>query len=181
MSAQRIARCGLCCALLAVSAWVSIPLGPVPFTLQTLVLAMLPGVLAPREAVLTVATYLVLGVVGLPVFSNMMGGLGVILGPTGGFLWGFLIGMVAATAIVRIERLPQAVCDTLSRGVLLLISYALGTVQLMIVGSLTLPAALAAAVVPFVVPDAIKMAVGVVVARAVARAQPQGARHVSDR
>ena len=114
-------------------------------------------------------------------FSNMMGGLGVILGPTGGFLWGFLIGMVAATAIVRIEHLPQAVCDTLSRGILLLISYALGTVQLMIVGSLTLPAALAAAVVPFVVPDAIKMAVGVVVARAVARALPQGARHVSDR
>lgn len=107
MSAQRIARCGLSCALLAVSAWVSIPLGPVPFTLQTLVLAMLPGVLAPREAVLTVATYLVLGGVGLPVFSNMMGGIGVLLGPTGGFLWGFLIGMVAATAIARIERLPQ--------------------------------------------------------------------------
>lgn len=177
MSAQRIARCGLSCALLAASAWVSIPLGPVPFTLQTLVLAMLPGVLAPREAVLTVATYLVLGGVGLPVFSNMMGGIGVLLGPTGGFLWGFLIGMVAATAIARIERLPQTARDVLSRGALLLISYALGTAQLMVVGSLALPAALAVAVLPFAVPDVVKMAVGVIIARAVARALPQGRVH----
>ena len=107
----------------------------------------------------------------------MMGGIGVLLGPTGGFLWGFLIGMVAATAIARIERLPQTARDVLSRGALLLISYALGTAQLMVVGSLALPAALTVAVLPFAVPDVVKMAVGVIIARAVARALPQGRVH----
>ena len=150
----------------------SIPLGPVPFTLQTMVLAMLPGVLAPRDAVMTVAVYLVLGIAGLPVFSNMMGGLGVIVGPTGGFLWGFLVGMVAAGAVSRIKGLPEPAREVLSRAALLVISYTFGTAQLMIVGSMALPAALAAAVLPFIVPDIVKMSVGTVLARAVARALP---------
>lgn len=176
MSSQRIARCGLCAALLAVSAWVSIPFGPVPFTLQTLVLAMLPGVLAPADAVATVGVYLLLGALGLPVFSNMMGGLGVIAGPTGGFLWGFLVGMALAGGMSRLERSPRVVRDVLSCAAILLTSYALGTVQLMIVGNMDLPAALAVAVLPFVVPDVVKMAVGVSLARAVSRALPAARR-----
>lgn len=176
MSSQDIARCGLCCALLAVSAWVSVPIGPVPFTLQTLVLAMLPGVLGGREAVLTVAAYLILGIAGLPVFSNMMGGLGVIAGPTGGFLWGFLLGMVAAVRIEALEGVPALPREVLSRSALLVISYVLGTAQLVIVGSMALPAALAVAVLPFVVPDIVKAAAGVALARAVSRALPARVR-----
>ncbi len=141
-----------------------------------MVLAMLPGVLAPRDAVMTVAVYLVLGIAGLPVFSNMMGGLGVIVGPTGGFLWGFLVGMVAAGAVSRIKSLPESVREVLSRAALLTISYAFGTAQLMIVGSMALPAALAAAVLPFIVPDIVKMSVGAILARAVARALPAPAQ-----
>ena len=170
MSAQRIARCGLCCALLAVSAWVSIPLGPVPFTLQTLVLAMLPGVLAPREAVLTVATYLVLGVVGLPVFSNMMGGLGVILGPTGGFLWGFLLGSALGALALELKALPELARHALCALVMLVTSYVLGTVHLASYLSVSLPAAALSAVVPFVLPDLIKLGVGVTVGLRVRRA-----------
>ena len=176
MSAQRIARCALCTALLAVSAWVSIPLGPVPFTLQTLVLAMLPGVLAPADAVATVAVYVLLGALGLPVFSGMMGGIGVVLGPTGGFLWGFLVGMVLAAGVARLTRLPRVVRDVLSRAAILGASYALGAVQLMIVGDMDAPAALAVAVLPFAVPDVIKMAVGTSLSRAVSRALPEARR-----
>ena len=91
MTSRSIAQCGLCCALLACSAWVTIPFGPVPFTLQTLAVALVPQVLARREAVFTVAAYLVLGAIGLPVFSGFQGGIGVLAGPTGGFLWGFLV------------------------------------------------------------------------------------------
>lgn len=88
MSTLRIARCGLCIALLAVASSISVPLGPVPFTLQTLVLAMLPIALGGRDAVVTVALYLVLGSLGLPVFSGFSGGIASLVGPTGGFLWG---------------------------------------------------------------------------------------------
>ena len=80
MTSRSIAQCGLCCALLACSAWVTIPFGPVPFTLQTLAVALVPQVLGRREAVFTVAAYLVLGAIGLPVFSGFQGGIGVLAG-----------------------------------------------------------------------------------------------------
>ena len=70
MKTQQIARAGLCVALLAVSAWVSVPLGPIPFTLQTMTLALIPAVLDRPTAILAVAVYLLLGAIGLPVFSG---------------------------------------------------------------------------------------------------------------
>ena len=105
MKTQQIARAGLCVALLAVSAWVSVPLGPIPFTLQTMTLALIPAVLDRPTAILAVAVYLLLGAIGLPVFSGFSGGVMRLVGPTGGFLWGFLVGMIVATTLVRL--LPQ--------------------------------------------------------------------------
>ena len=107
MSTRSIARCGVCVALLACSAWVTVPLGLAPFTMQTFVLALIPQVMGPRESILTVAVYLVLGACGLPVFSGFQGGVGTLLGPTGGYLWGFLLGMAPATALMRAEALPR--------------------------------------------------------------------------
>lgn len=167
MTSRSIAQCGLCCALLACSAWVTIPFGPVPFTLQTLAVALVPQVLGRREAVFTVAAYLVLGAIGLPVFSGFQGGIGVLAGPTGGFLWGFLVGMVPAATIMGISRMPRAAAAGLGCAVLLLISYALGTLQIMFVGGMELPAALAVAVLPFVVPDIVKLIAACALARAV--------------
>ena len=107
MSSFRIARCGLCIALLAVASYITIPLGPVPFTLQTLVIAMLPVALGGRDAVVTVALYLLLGALGLPVFSGFSGGIAALVGPTGGFLWGFLAGTAFAAGIQRLETVPE--------------------------------------------------------------------------
>ena len=104
MKTQQIARAGLCVALLAVSAWVSVPLGPIPFTLQTMALALIPAVLDRPTAILAVAVYLLLGAIGLPVFSGFSGGVMRLVGPTGGFLWGFLVGMIVATTLVRLAR-----------------------------------------------------------------------------
>lgn len=70
MDAKCVARAGVMVALLAVSAQVMVPIGPVPFTLQTLVLAMVPAVLDPATSVLTVLAYVLLGAIGLPVFSG---------------------------------------------------------------------------------------------------------------
>lgn len=172
MEIQNVARAGLSVALLAVSAWVSLPIGPVPFTLQTMVLALLPAVLDRRTACLTIAAYLLLGALGLPVFASFGGGIGTIAGPTGGFLWGFLFGIFAATTIVRM--LPKAV-PPLARVLagdiaMILIAYACGTVQLMGVASLDLPGALAVAVLPFVIPDAVKVFVGASIGLAASKA-----------
>lgn len=173
MRAEQVTRCGLCVALLAVASSVSVPLGPVPFTLQTLVLALLPIALGGPEAVRVVAAYLVLGAVGLPVFSGFSGGVGHVLGPTGGYLWGFLAGTAAAAGILRLEALPERVREAMAVVVMLLVAYALGTLQLMVLLGVGPVEALAMAVLPFVVPDLVKLAVGVSVGRAVRRALPR--------
>ncbi len=178
MKTQQIARAGLCVALLAVSAWISVPLGPIPFTLQTLALALLPAVLDRPAAVVAVAVYLLLGAVGLPVFSGFSGGLVRIVGPTGGFLWGFLIGIFAATSLVKAlpKSMPLYARVLVGDVALLLISYVCGTAQLMVVASMDLAPALAAAVLPFIIPDAVKLAVGAGIGCTVARALPAAVR-----
>ena len=170
MSSIRIARCGLCIALLAVASCITIPLGPVPFTLQTLAVAMLPVALGGRDAVVTVALYLLLGGLGLPVFSGFSGGIAVLAGPTGGFLWGFLAGTAFAAGIQRIESLPERLREAIGAAGMLLISYAWGTAQLMVAMSMTFPGALAFAVAPFAIPDIVKLAAGIQIGRAVRRA-----------
>ena len=170
MSTLRIARCGLSIALLAVASSISVPLGPVPFTLQTLALAMLPIALGGRDAVVTVVLYLVLGSLGLPVFSGFSGGIASLVGPTGGFLWGFLVGTASAALILGVERMPERVREALAVTSMLLISYLLGTLQLMVLMGLDIVGALAIAVLPFIVPDIVKLVVGVQVGRIVRRA-----------
>ncbi|MBM6774443.1 biotin transporter BioY [Olsenella profusa] len=172
MSPRQTARCGLCVALLAVGSSISVPLGPVPFTLQTLVLAMLPVALGGRDATVTVAVWIVAGAVGLPVFSGLSGGIGHILGPTGGYIWGFLVGMVLAAAVLRLGALPRPLREAFAVTAMLLVSYALGTLQLMALMGVDLAAALGMAVVPFVIPDVFKLAAGVAAGRAVRRALP---------
>ena len=170
MSNRSVARCGVLVALLAASAWVTVPLGPVPFTMQTFVLALLPQIMRTRDAVFTVVVYLLLGAVGVPMFSGFQGGLGVLLGPTGGYLLGFAAGMPVAGAVAHADVLPRRARGVAAGIALLAVSYVLGTFQLMNVYALDAPAALAVAVVPFVVPDVIKVVMSVPVAERVCRA-----------
>ena len=87
-----ITLCGVFAALTAVGAQISMatPSG-VNFTLQMFVIAIFSYALSPAEAVKTTAVYIALGAIGLPVFTNVAGGPAVLAGPTGGFIWGFLI------------------------------------------------------------------------------------------
>ena len=167
MDSRQVARCGVAVALLAVSACVTLPLGPVPFTLQTLVVAMLPVALGGRDALLAVACYLALGSLGLPVFSGLSGGAAHVLGPTGGYLWGFLVGTAMAGAVGRAGLLPQVARDYLGAALSLLTVYAVGTAQLCLVMGISPAAALLIAVAPFVGPDATKLLIGVAAGRRV--------------
>ena len=151
----------LLAALLAASAVVTVPIGAVPLTLQTLVLVLITLTQKPKRAALSVGVYLAAGLVGLPVFSGMRGGFGVVLGPTGGFLLGFLAGAVAG-AWVR-ERLEasvswEVVSDVAAAATVIAVVYAFGWLQLALVTSMGAVPALLAGVVPFLVPDALKAA-----------------------
>ena len=136
-----------------------------------MVLAMVPAALDPGTAVLSVASYVLLGALGLPVFAGFNGGVGALLGPTGGFLWGFVLGSaLAGLAAKALEGGLAAYPRSLAcAAALVLVSYACGTVQLMALMNLDLAGALAIAVIPFVVPDAVKVAVGARLGCTVAR------------
>lgn len=175
-SARSVAFVGMTVALLAVSAWVAVPLGPVPFTLQTFVLAFAVLVLRPSECFAALGAYLLLGAVGVPVFSGMRGGIGMLAGPTGGFLWGFVLGAAAALLVVRLLP-PKGARSDFARGyaaclACLLVSYACGWAQLMLVAGMGPGAAFLTAIAPFIVPDLVKLGAAVAVAQAVRHAMP---------
>jgi biotin transport system substrate-specific component len=75
--------------LITLGSWISVPALPVPFTLQTL-FVLLAGAVMKRSAVIPVFLYVILGALGLPLFHNGISGAGVLLGPTGGYLVGFI-------------------------------------------------------------------------------------------
>lgn len=102
--ARTCAVVGLCTALIAICSWFAIPLGPVPFTLQMFAIPFILCVLRPGEAIAAVAAYLALGAVGVPMFSGMRGGIGVLMGPTGGYLIGYLLGVILAVLFLYVTH-----------------------------------------------------------------------------
>ena len=101
---RSIAFIALSIAVITVSAWITIPFGPIPFTLQMFAITFAVIVLSPAEAMCAIAGYLAIGAVGVPVFSGMRGGFGVLAGPTGGFLWGYIFGVAAAVGLLWVVR-----------------------------------------------------------------------------
>ena len=172
--AQSIVRIALTIAIMAVSAWISIPIGPVPFTLQCFAVAFAICVLPAKECLASVGGYLVLGAFGVPVFSSMRGGISILAGVTGGFLWGYFIGALAGLAILaafkkmgKDRTFVACLCACVAY---LLCTYFCGTVQFMGVTGASVQAALAACVIPFVAVDVAKLVAASLVARAVDRA-----------
>lgn len=175
---RNIVTAGLMTALLSASAFVAIPVGAVPITLQTFIVVLAALLLEPLWAGASVLAYLVLGAAGLPVFSGGHGGLGVLAGPTGGYLIGFAVGAVMGALLRRsLQRsgghtvLADVVCGAMVLGA----TYAMGTTQLALVAGLDPKAAIMAGVVPFVAIDAAKAFVAVGAASAIRRARGESA------
>jgi biotin transport system substrate-specific component len=139
-------------ALLAAGAWVAIPVGPIPVTLQTFFLLLAAPVMK-RRAVIPAALYLLLGVLNLPVFHSGLSGIGVLLGPSGGFLAGFIPGAaVAGLAYEARSRVLRAA--GLAAGTLAV--YACGVAWLLLSAGLSLPAAFLVGILPFLPGDILK-------------------------
>ena len=150
-------------ALIAVCSLISIPVGTVPVTLQTFAVCLAAAMLGFKRGTLSVLVYILLGAVGLPVFAGIKGGIGVLSGPTGGYIIGFIL--TAVTVGIAADRwgrrvLPMAVAMVI--GVLL--CYAVGTVWFVIVTGTDIVGALTLCVVPFLLPDALKIALAVLLA-----------------
>ncbi|HEX5975447.1 MAG TPA: biotin transporter BioY [Rubrobacteraceae bacterium] len=176
MNVAMMTRAALMAAVTAVAAQIAIPLpfSPVPFTLQVPAVILSGLLLGPRYGALAQAIYLLIGAVGVPVFAQFKGGLGVLLGPTGGYLLSYPIAAAVAglaTNATRGAARRRALWTSLLWGCAgLAVIYALGATWLAVVTRLPIAAALAQGVAPFVFFDLIKVALAALVAVAAAPA-----------
>lgn len=152
---------GIMAGIIAVTSWISIP-AAVPFTLQTMGVFAAVGLLGGKRGTLSVLVYILLGAVGLPVFSGFSGGIGALLGATGGYIAGFLFSALLMWAMEAIFGRSTVVL-ALSMVLGLLLCYAFGTAWFMTVyarnsGPVGLSTVLGWCVIPFIIPDLVKIA-----------------------
>ncbi|MDR2513724.1 MAG: biotin transporter BioY [Christensenellaceae bacterium] len=150
--------CALFAALSAIFSQLSLPIGPVPINLTHLSIFLAAGLLGANLGALSQLAFVLLGIVGLPVFSGFSGGLSVLLGPTGGFIAGYIAcAYVAGLVIERFgHKLPSAL---LAMVLGLVVTYALGLAWFMYSTGSSLAASLPLCVLPFLPGDAAKILV----------------------
>ena len=151
-------------ALIVICSWISIP-ATVSFTLQTFAVFLAAGLLGGKRATLSVIIYVLLGAVGLPVFTGFKGGMGALLGTTGGYIIGFIFTALVMWLFEYVlkERFNKPLFLALSMAVGLIVCYAFGTAWFINVytrtkGPVGILAALSWCVFPFIIPDVLKIA-----------------------
>ena len=150
-------------AVLCAVAPFTIPVGPIPLSLATLVIYIAAGSLSWKLAVLSVFLYVMLGAVGVPVFSNFSGGFHRIVGVTGGFIIGY-IPCALATGLI-IEAFQRRIWSyALGMVVGTVILYTCGVAWFMFQSGSTLAVAIALCVTPFLLGDAMKIVAACVIA-----------------
>lgn len=176
MKAQNLAKAALMTALTVVCAQISIPLPftPVPFSLALLAIFLTGALLPPAYAFLSQVAYLLLGIVGLPVFAKFSAGIGVLAGPTGGYLITYpLIALITALCLKKTGRktplhhLPGMVLG-------LALCHLFGSAMLARYSGISFAAGLMSGSVPFLLFDCIKAVIASLVGYLVFKALPQG-------
>jgi biotin transport system substrate-specific component len=162
MQQKRILLTALFSALIIVGAYIRIPLPPVPITLQTLFVLLAGFLGGSKLALASTAIYLLLGMVGLPVFTSG-GGLGILLGPTGGFLFGLLpaalLAGIAGNLKEKSERPKRYLLLCILGGLAAtLVVYLVGVPFLKYTRSLSWQTALKVGMLPFLIGDLLKVA-----------------------
>jgi len=169
LSVRDTALIGMMTALLAVCAWVTVPF-TIPFTMQTFGVFITLRLLGGRRGTIAIGLYLLLGAVGVPVFSGFGAGIGILSGPTGGYLAGFLLTGLLYWAAKPLRTTRRRENLTLAAG--LLVCYAFGTIWFCItkenagtpIGFLQ---GISLCVLPYLAPDAVKLLLADQIARRV--------------
>ena len=158
--------CALMAALMCILGPMSIPIGPVPVSLTNLVIYLAVYLLGTRGSTISYVVYLLLGAVGLPVFSGYQGGLGKLAGPTGGYLAGFIL-----MAIISGVFLEKSGCNTVITGLGMVlgtaVAYLFGTIWFVFEMQCELWYALTVCVFPFIPFDLGKIVIAAVLGQAI--------------
>ncbi len=160
---HKLIKVAMFAAITAVLSQIILPIGPVPYNLGLLG-AMLAGLLClPSTAIFAMIAYIFMGAIGLPVFAGFMGGFGVLLNSTGGYL----LGYIPVALFTSLARHKKWFLTTLAMLLGLFLCYAFGTGWFMIVSQNNLVASLAYCVVPFVLPDLAKVACAILLGKSI--------------
>lgn len=144
-------------ALTAVGAFISIPLYPVPLTLQTLFTLLAAMTLGSVQGMSSQIIYVMLGVVGLPVFAGFKAGIGILFGPTGGFLFGFIICACVIGKIIELKKEKNIFYYFLAGIIGTIILYIIGITQLSLVTGIGVKKAIIVGMLPFLPGDILKI------------------------
>lgn len=142
-------------AIIAVAAQIMINIPPVPFTLLTIAVMLTATILGAKYGTLAVTVYVVMGVIGIPVFAGMKGGFGIVLGPTGGYL----LAIIPAALFVGwyLETFGHTkVQAIIANMIAVFIILVLGTIWLKVVADLPWSGAFKGGMLPFILPDLAK-------------------------
>jgi biotin transport system substrate-specific component len=162
-------------ALITVCSWISIPLGPVPFTLQTMAILAVMLTCGGRRGTISILVYLVMGACGIPVFAGFKGGVTSLIGPTGGFLVGFLIAGLIYWLLEKFifKKLMTStvkiwIFGAINSVIFEVVLYIVGVIWFMTVyaaktGPIGLGAVMTMCVIPFIIPDIVKLIAAVII------------------
>ncbi len=169
LNVKDISLIALFAAVMAVCAWLTFPVSPVPVTLQTFGVFLTLLLLGGRNGTFSILIYILLGLAGAPVFSGFKGGPSALLGPTGGYITGFIfIGLI----FLLCEKLisDSLTAKTVSLLIGLAVCYVFGTLWFTFVFNgeekVTFYSALSMCVLPFIIPDLLKLIAAVLLSKA---------------
>lgn len=171
-SVRDMVYCAISAALITVCAWIAVPVLQISFTMQTFGIFFTLCLLGGRRGAVSVLLYLLLGAVGLPVFSAFQGGVGTLLGVTGGYIWGFLLSALLYLAVTALfgESTPVRVTAAVAG---MLLCYGCGTAwYLMSYAQSGFWAVVSTCVLPYLVPDTVKIALAFYLAGRLKKALP---------
>jgi len=159
---KNLILCALFAAITAILAQITIPLPIIPISGQTLAVGLTATVLGSRYGTASMIVYAGLGAIGLPVFAGMSGGIGVILGPSGGYITGFILAALVTGLILEFTKFntPMAIVANI---IGMFVTLAIGTLQLKLVLDLSWAKALAVGVYPFLIVGVVKAVIASVV------------------
>lgn len=161
---KKIVLIGLMTAVTCILGPLSIPLpfSPVPISLTNFAIFLAVFILGMKDATISFIIYLLLGAVGVPVFSAFSGGLGKLVGPTGGYLFGFIF--LALIMGFFMEHFDRKIVPTIIGMIIgMAVCYIFGTVWLAKLMSLSFNEALALGVLPYLAGDVAKIIIAVII------------------
>ena len=155
LTTYQMAVTALMAAALCVLGPLSVPIGAIPISLSNFVICLTAWLLGPKFGTLSVAVYLLIGLVGVPVFSGFTGGMGRLLGPTGGYIVGFIpMALIAGVVIDRFRNRGIQLAGMIAGTA---VCYAFGTAWYCFQAGSSVGAALGLCVFPFIPGDLVKM------------------------